>query len=86
MSHQNQGRVFMMNLSWLKWSLKLQWVFIVKLLQIFKGRFLKMRISSYLGRNISTSVALTYTKPYSFIHIYILKVFTEGFVEISFIA
>ncbi len=31
-----------------------------------------------------TSAALTYTKIYSFIPVYILKVFTEGFVHMSF--
>ena len=33
-----------------------------------------------------TSVALTYTKPFSFIHVLILKISTEGLVEIPFIA
>ena len=56
------------------------------ILQIFKGRFLKTRFYSYLGRFISTSVAPTYTNFSSFIHNYILQIFTEGIVDLSFIA
>ena len=84
MRHQNQEWVFLINLSWLKSSYN--GFFIAWLLQIFKGRFLKMRFYSYLGRFISTSVAPTYTNFSSFIHNYILQIFTEGFVDLSFIA
>ncbi len=38
----------------------------------------------FLKSFFSTSVSLTYTKLSSFIHIYILKVFTEGFVHIIY--
>ncbi len=41
-----------------------------------------MSFFSYTEPYISTSVALTYTKLYIFIPVYILKVFTEGFVHI----
>ena len=56
------------------------------ILQIFKGRFLKTRFYSYLERFISTSVAPTYTNFSSFIHNHILQIFTEGIVDLSFIA
>ena len=54
------------------------------LVSIFKGCFLKMSFFSNSETKISTSAALTYTKLSSLIPIYILKVFTEGFVHISF--
>ncbi len=38
----------------------------------------------YLKSFSSTSAALTHTKSYSFMPLYILKDFTEGFVDISF--
>ena len=40
----------------------------------------------YSGPEISSSAALTDTKPSSCIPAYILKVFTEGIVDISFTA
>ena len=54
------------------------------LVSIFKGCFLKMSFFSNSEPKISTSAALTYTKLSSLIPLYILKVFTEGFVHISF--
>ncbi len=43
-----------------------------------------MSFFSYTEPQTSTSVALTHTKLYIFIPVYMLKVFTEGFVHIQF--
>ena len=44
-----------------------------------------MSFFSYSEFEISTSVAVTYTKPSSYIPINIMKAFTEGFVHIAWI-
>lgn len=51
---------------------------------IFKGSLLKISFFYRAEPEISTSVALIYSKHSSFIPIYILKLFKERFVHISF--
>ena len=53
---------------------------------IFKDCFLKICFFSYSGPKIFTSAALIYTKLSSFIPIYIMKILTEGFVQLFYMA
>ena len=53
---------------------------------LYNTYVLRLFYQNYFFPTISTSVALIYTKLSSFIPIYILKVVTEGFIYISFIA